>query len=121
MHTLKDPSLLRQQCYLDGAWLDAEGGATVEVHNPATGGLLGSVPRMGASEAKRAIEAAKAAWPAWRKKTGKERAVILRRWHDDDLVPMAEINADPDVMRWVDDGSVLDLDGTAEAIERRRV
>ncbi|MFE7649015.1 GNAT family N-acetyltransferase [Streptomyces phaeoluteigriseus] len=44
--------------------------------------------------------------------------LILRRWHDDDLVPMAEINADPDVMRWVDDGSVLDLDGTAEAIER---
>ncbi|MEU0114588.1 GNAT family N-acetyltransferase [Streptomyces bobili] len=44
--------------------------------------------------------------------------LILRRWHDDDLVPMAEINADPDVMRWVDDGSVLDLDGTAEAIEQ---
>lgn len=44
--------------------------------------------------------------------------LILRRWHDDDLVPMADINADPQVMRWVDDGSVLDLDHTAEAIER---
>ncbi|MFD9432246.1 GNAT family N-acetyltransferase [Streptomyces sp. NPDC060002] len=43
--------------------------------------------------------------------------LLLRRWHDDDLVPMAEINADPQVMRWVDDGSVLDLDSTAEAIE----
>ncbi|MGV9560546.1 GNAT family N-acetyltransferase [Streptomyces sp. NPDC003401] len=44
--------------------------------------------------------------------------LLLRRWHDDDLVPMAEINADPRVMRWVGDGSVLDLDGTAEALER---
>ncbi|OQR62035.1 GNAT family N-acetyltransferase [Streptomyces maremycinicus] len=44
--------------------------------------------------------------------------LLLRRWHDDDLVPMADINADPQVMRWVDDGSVLDLEQTAEAIER---
>ncbi|MFF8957725.1 GNAT family N-acetyltransferase [Streptomyces sp. NPDC014894] len=44
--------------------------------------------------------------------------LLLRRWHDDDLVPMAEINADPEVMRWIDDGSVLDLEATAEAIER---
>ncbi|MET7654402.1 MULTISPECIES: GNAT family N-acetyltransferase [unclassified Streptomyces] len=44
--------------------------------------------------------------------------LLLRRWHDDDLVPMADINADPQVMRWVDDGSVLDLEHTAEAIER---
>ncbi|MER5857189.1 GNAT family N-acetyltransferase [Streptomyces sp. NPDC059688] len=44
--------------------------------------------------------------------------LLLRRWHDDDLVPMADINADPRVMRWIDDGSVRDLDHTAEAIER---
>ena len=44
--------------------------------------------------------------------------LLLRQWHDDDLVPMAEINADPQVMRWVDDGSVRDLDETAEDIER---
>ncbi|MFP3989581.1 GNAT family N-acetyltransferase [Streptomyces sp. E11-3] len=44
--------------------------------------------------------------------------LILRRWHDDDLAPMADINADPAVMRWTGDGSVLDLDQTAEAIER---
>ncbi|WP_432030548.1 GNAT family N-acetyltransferase, partial [Streptomyces sp. 1222.5] len=43
--------------------------------------------------------------------------LLLRRWHDDDLVPMADINADPRVMRWIDDGSVRDLDQTAEAIE----
>ncbi|WP_030569856.1 GNAT family N-acetyltransferase [Streptomyces aureocirculatus] len=44
--------------------------------------------------------------------------LLLRRWHDDDLAPMADINADPQVMRWIDDGSVRDLDHTAEAIER---
>ncbi|WP_407284997.1 GNAT family N-acetyltransferase [Streptomyces sp. BP-8] len=44
--------------------------------------------------------------------------LLLRRWHDDDIVPMADINADPRVMRWIDDGSVRDLDHTAEAIER---
>lgn len=44
--------------------------------------------------------------------------LLLRRWHDDDLVPMADINADPQVMRWIEDGSVLDLEETAEAIER---
>ncbi|WP_172384738.1 GNAT family N-acetyltransferase [Streptomyces sp. MNP-20] len=44
--------------------------------------------------------------------------LLLRRWHDDDLAPMADINADPRVMRWIDDGSVRDLDHTAEAIER---
>ncbi|MDX3230238.1 GNAT family N-acetyltransferase [Streptomyces sp. ME19-01-6] len=44
--------------------------------------------------------------------------LLLRRWHDDDLAPMADINADPRVMHWIDDGSVRDLDHTAEAIER---
>lgn len=44
--------------------------------------------------------------------------LLLRRWSDDDLVPLSEINADPDVMRWIGDGSTLDLDGTAEEIER---
>ncbi|GAB1339723.1 GNAT family N-acetyltransferase [Streptomyces sp. E-15] len=44
--------------------------------------------------------------------------LLLRGWHDGDLAPMAEINADPRVMRWIDDGSVHDLDQTAEAIER---
>ncbi|MEU1620043.1 GNAT family N-acetyltransferase [Streptomyces sp. NPDC005722] len=44
--------------------------------------------------------------------------LLLRRWQDDDLVPMAEINGDPRVMRWVGDGSVRDLEHTAEAIER---
>jgi len=82
MTKLNDPSLLRQQAYIDGAWVDAANGATVPVHNPATGELLGTVPHMGAQETRRAIEAANAAWPAWRKKTARERALILRKWND---------------------------------------
>ncbi|HWJ94206.1 MAG TPA: NAD-dependent succinate-semialdehyde dehydrogenase, partial [Telluria sp.] len=82
MFELKDPSLLRQQAYIDGEWCDANDGATVTVTNPATGEQLGTVPHMGAAETRRAIDAAAAAWPAWRKKTAKERAAILRKWND---------------------------------------
>lgn len=79
---LKDGKLFRQQCYIDGRWLDADGGATVEVTNPATGEVLGSVPKMGKAETTRAIEAADAAGPAWRDLTGKERSILLRKWFD---------------------------------------
>jgi succinate-semialdehyde dehydrogenase/glutarate-semialdehyde dehydrogenase len=80
--TLQDPSLLRQQCYVDGAWIDADGGGEVAVTNPASGEVLGTVPSLGAAETRRAIEAAAKAFPAWAAKTAKERAAILRRWHD---------------------------------------
>ncbi|RAE42655.1 NADP-dependent succinate-semialdehyde dehydrogenase [Burkholderia multivorans] len=79
---LKDPSLFRQQAYINGEWQGAANGETFEVRNPATGGLVGTVPTMGAAETRQAIDAANAAWPAWRKKTAKERAAILRKWHD---------------------------------------
>ncbi len=79
---LKDSSLFRQQCYIDGAWVDADGGETVEVTDPATGEVMGTIPKMGADETRRAIEAANAAYPAWRGLTAKERAVIIRRWAD---------------------------------------
>ena len=79
---LNDDKLLRQQCYIDGAWVDADSGATVEVTNPATGEVLGTVPRMGAAETRRAIDAAARAWPAWRARTAKERAKVLRRFYD---------------------------------------
>ncbi|MDN2704117.1 NADP-dependent succinate-semialdehyde dehydrogenase [Janthinobacterium sp. SUN100] len=82
MLQLKDPTLLRHQAYVNGAWVDADGGQTINVSNPATGEHIGTVPLMGAAETRRAIEAANAAWPAWRKKTAKERAAVLRRWHD---------------------------------------
>jgi succinate-semialdehyde dehydrogenase/glutarate-semialdehyde dehydrogenase len=81
MLKLNDPSLLRHQAYLDGRWHDADDGTTILVRNPATGASIGTVPRMGATETRRAIGAANAAWPAWRKKTAIERAAVLRRWH----------------------------------------
>jgi len=77
---IKDKSLFRQQCYINGQWVDADSGKTVEVTNPATGAVLGTIPNMGAAETRRAIEAANAAWGPWRKKTAKERANILRKW-----------------------------------------
>jgi succinate-semialdehyde dehydrogenase / glutarate-semialdehyde dehydrogenase len=80
--SLKDPKLLRQQCYIDGRWVDADGGKTLAVTNPATGEVVGAVPSMGAAETRRAIEAANAAWPAWRARTAKERSAILRKWSD---------------------------------------
>ncbi len=79
---LKDPKLFRQQCYIAGEWADADGGETIIVTNPASGAPIATVPRMGADETRRAIEAADRALPAWRKKTGKERAAILRKWFD---------------------------------------
>ncbi len=82
MLKLRDPSLLRQQAYLGGDWTDADQGATAEVLNPATAERLGTVPDMGAAETRRAIEAARAAFPGWAARTAKDRAQILRRWHD---------------------------------------
>ncbi|MFC4160236.1 NADP-dependent succinate-semialdehyde dehydrogenase [Chitinimonas lacunae] len=82
MLNLKDPSLLKQQCYIDGQWVAADSGATFEVTNPATGETLARVPRMGEAETRRAIEAAERAWPAWRAKTAKERATVLRKWYE---------------------------------------
>jgi succinate-semialdehyde dehydrogenase/glutarate-semialdehyde dehydrogenase len=80
--TLKDSNLFRQQCYVDGAWIDADSGGTVPVTNPATGEVIGTVPGLGVAETRRAIEAAAVALPAWAAKTAKERATVLRRWND---------------------------------------
>ncbi|HTD74714.1 MAG TPA: NADP-dependent succinate-semialdehyde dehydrogenase [Steroidobacteraceae bacterium] len=79
---LKDSTLLREQCFVDGRWCAADGGTTLEVKNPATAETLGSIPNMGAAETRRAIAAAAAALPAWKARTAKERAVIMRRWFD---------------------------------------
>ena len=80
MLALKDPSLFKQQCYLNGEWIS--GTDTTEVTNPATGEVIGHVPKLGQAEATQAIADANAAWPAWRKKTAKERATILKKWFD---------------------------------------
>jgi succinate-semialdehyde dehydrogenase/glutarate-semialdehyde dehydrogenase len=79
---LDDPKLLRQKCYIDGAWVDADNGQTIKVTNPVDSGAIGTVPRAGTVETRRAVEAANAAYPAWRAKTAKERSAILRKWFD---------------------------------------
>ncbi len=79
---LKNEFLLRQRCYVRGAWIDAADGRTITVKNPASGAVIGTVPRMGTEGARAAIQAAQDAMPAWRARTAKERAVILRRWFD---------------------------------------
>ncbi len=79
---LKDKKLFREACYVDGAWIQAKSGGTVQVDNPATGEIIGSVPKLGAAETREAIEAANRAFPSWFKKTGKERAAVLRKWFD---------------------------------------
>ena len=77
--SLKDPSLFRQQCYVGGAWIDADNDATIEVTNPATGDVLGTIPKLGADETRRAVEAAGEAYPKWRGLLAKERAGVVRR------------------------------------------
>ena len=79
---LQDPDLFRQQAYIGGNWCDAESGATIEVNNPATGEILGTVPRMGANETWRAIEAAKDAFADWSRRPAKERSNLMRGWYD---------------------------------------
>ena len=79
---LQDPALFRQQCYVDGKWLDAKSGRATDVVNPADGQTIGTVPAFSAAETRAAIEAANRAFPAWRAKTAKERAQILRKWYD---------------------------------------
>jgi succinate-semialdehyde dehydrogenase/glutarate-semialdehyde dehydrogenase len=80
--SLQDADLLRQQAFIGGRWCDADNGATFDVTNPATGETLGTVPKMGAAETRRAIEAAKKAWAGWRRKPAKDRSALLRRWND---------------------------------------
>ncbi|WP_322061446.1 NAD-dependent succinate-semialdehyde dehydrogenase [Paraburkholderia sp. J63] len=82
MNAPQNPSLFRQQAYIDGQWRDADDGATLDVTNPSTGERIASVPNMGAPEARAAIEAANRAFPAWRATTAKERARLLRKWFE---------------------------------------
>src|SRR5262245_9714458 len=78
---IKDHELFREACYIDGGWV-AGGSATIAVDDPATGEVIGVVPKLGRTETRAAIDAAARAWPAWRARTGKERAAVLRKWFD---------------------------------------
>jgi len=79
---LRDSSLLRELCYVGGQWIGADDGKTMPVVNPANGRQVGTAPWMGAAETRRAIDAASAAWPAWRAKTARERGAVLRKWYE---------------------------------------
>ena len=88
---LTEPALFREQCYVNGGWLDARGGGSIEVDNPATREVIGTVPALGTAETRAAIEAADAAWSGWRSRPAKDRARPMRRWfelmmaHQEDL------------------------------------
>ena len=79
---LRDPELFRELGCIDGAWVAADSGATLAIHNPADASLLGHVPRMGAAETDRAVAAAGRALPAWRSLSAGVRARMLRDWFD---------------------------------------
>jgi succinate-semialdehyde dehydrogenase/glutarate-semialdehyde dehydrogenase len=79
---LRARGVLLDKAYVGGAWVDADSGETFDVLDPANGAVLARVPRMGAAETRRAIEAARHAYPAWRGLLAKERAAIMRRWSD---------------------------------------
>ncbi len=79
---LKDPTLLRCGAYVDGAWIDADDGATAEVRNPSTGEVIAEVAKCGARETERAIEAAERAQTDWAARPAKERSQQLRRLFD---------------------------------------
>jgi succinate-semialdehyde dehydrogenase / glutarate-semialdehyde dehydrogenase len=80
--TPKPLALLRTQAYVDGGWTDSDSGAVFPVLNPATGETIAEVPRLGAAETRRAIEAAERALPDWRARPAKQRARVLRRFAD---------------------------------------
>jgi len=77
---ISDQSLLKTRAYINGEWVDADSGATVPVTNPANGEVIAEVAKCSTAETRRAIEAAEAAFPEWRKRTAKERAACLRKW-----------------------------------------
>ena len=79
---LRDPDLLRTRAFIGGQWLDAARARPIRCSTPPPASSSARVPRMGAAETRRAIEAAHAAFPAWAARTAKERAAILRRWYE---------------------------------------
>lgn len=79
--SLNHPALFVQHAYIGGEWVGARSGATLDVDNPATGAVIGTIPDCGEADTQAAVDAAQAAWPAWRAKTAGERAALLERWY----------------------------------------
>lgn len=79
---LADSKLFRQKCYVNGDWIDADDGNTIDVTNPVDNSIIGTIPKLGSEETRRAIEGAEKAQRNWRQLTGKERSAILRNWYN---------------------------------------
>ena len=79
---LADSTLFRQKCYVNGDWIDADDGNTIDVTNPVDNSIIGTIPKLGSEETRRAIEGAEKAQRNWRQLTGKERSTILRNWYN---------------------------------------
>ena len=79
---IKNKELFKEQCYIDGKWVDSRKNETIEVNNPATLEIVGKVPKCGSEETKNAIDAANSSWKDWKEKTAKDRSTILRKWFD---------------------------------------
>lgn len=82
MTTLKDASLLKSLCLINGTWVPAASRATIEVANPATGETLTTIPHLSPEEIPAVIEASQVAQKAWAARPAKERSTILRRWFE---------------------------------------
>ena len=78
---LKDQGLFKQQCFINGEWVDSDNGDTFDVINPSDLTIVGTMPNASKTETIRAIEAANNSWSDWKKLTGKDRSIIIRRWH----------------------------------------
>ncbi len=89
--SLSDPTLLQTRAYINGAWVDADDGATFPVSNPANGKVIAQVAKVGAAETRRAIEAARVAMDSWKAQPAKQRAAVLRRWFDLMLVHQEDL------------------------------
>ena len=80
--TIQKFKLFRDKCFIDGEWVDAKSKDTISVNNPASLEEIGTVPKCGKEETKKAIQAANAAWPQWRSISARERSNILKKWFD---------------------------------------
>jgi len=79
---IKNKELFKQQCFINGEWVNANNNEKIEVNNPATLEIIGSVPNCGKEETNYAISKAFDAWKNWRGKTALDRSTILRKWND---------------------------------------
>jgi succinate-semialdehyde dehydrogenase / glutarate-semialdehyde dehydrogenase len=100
---LKDPSLLKTQAYINGAWVDADDGATFKVYNPSNHEVVAEVASVGAAETRRAIEAAEVAQKEWAARSAMQRSAVLRKWND----LMLENAEDLAIIMTLEQGKVL--------------